>query len=293
MIAQTIVFQSASRAQCEERALVLVAVGIECELLLIDKQYALVVTEDDAKRAREQIEHYTKENRVATLRLTPRALFSEGLGGAAVYGVILLTVDILRGQSAFSLDWLDAGAANAGLIQQGEWWRCITALSLHSNMAHLLGNLFFGILLGLLVSQVTGYGIAWLAILSAGALGNAMNAILYHPYHISIGASTAVFGALGTLAVHAWLQRRRLGQSLLRRWLPIGSALALLAFMGTAGERTDVLAHLAGFIMGAIVGVAASFFTVFVTRVNIQRNCAAISVVLVIVAWWIALANSG
>ena len=271
----------------------LVAVGIECELMVIDKEYALVVNEDDAKRAHEQIDYYTKENRTPTIRLTPKALFAEGLGGAAVYGVILLAVDILHGQSAFSFDWLNAGAANAGLIQHGEWWRCITALSLHSNMAHLLGNLFFGILLGLLVSQVTGYGIAWLAILSAGALGNAMNAVLYDPYHVSIGASTAVFGALGILAIHAWMQRRQLGQSLLRRWLPIGSGLALLAFMGTAGERTDVLAHLAGFIVGGFVGLIVSVCHKYITRKNIQVNCAALTIILVAVAWWMALANYG
>lgn len=270
----------------------LVAVGIDCQVLTIDSEYFIAVNENDATRAKQQLDIYKQENQARSIRLTPRGLISEGLGGAAVYGIVLLAIDVFQSQMAFSLDWLNAGSANAGLIQQGEWWRCITALSLHSNSAHLLGNLFFGVLLGLLVSQIIGYGAGWLAILAAGALGNAVNAVLYSPSHISIGASTAVFGALGILAVHAWLQRRHLGQNLIRRWLPIGSALGLLAFMGTAGERTDVLAHLAGFIAGSITGYFASLAQNYTQQKSIQRTSGTVAILIVTVAWGVALANS-
>ncbi len=267
----------------------LVAIGIDCQVLALDNEYVVAVSEDDVTRAARQLDLYTKENLGPTIRFTPRGLMSEGLGPAAVYGIVVFMFDMLQNRMAFSIDWFQAGSAKAGLIQQGEWWRCLTALSLHADAVHLLGNLFFGILLGLLVSQIFGYGVGWLAILAAGALGNAINAILYSPDHNSIGASTAVFGALGILAVHAWLQRRQLKQNLIRRWLPIGSALGLLAFMGTSGERTDVLAHLAGFLAGGITGYIVSIAQGFIQRKYLQRSCGALAILVVSVAWWIAV----
>jgi membrane associated rhomboid family serine protease len=59
---------------------------------------------------------------------------------------------------ALSIDWLDAGAANAGRILEGEWWRTITALALHVELGHLMGNLAFGVVISLLVAALLGSG---------------------------------------------------------------------------------------------------------------------------------------
>src|SRR5438034_425376 len=66
---------------------------------------------------------------------------------------------------------------------------------------------------------------------------------------VSIGASTAVFGALGALA--AFPQHRR------RAWVPLGAGLALLAFLGTS-KRADLAGHLCGFVAGLLLGAVAS-----------------------------------
>jgi rhomboid protease GluP len=44
-----------------------------------------------------------------------------------------------------------------------------------------------------------------------------------------------------------------------RLLLPIAAALALLAFLGTEGERTDVGAHLFGFLAGALLGLLTGY----------------------------------
>ncbi len=99
-----------------------------------------------------------------------------------------------------------------------------------------------------------GSGVAWASILATGALGNALNACLQPVDHSAVGASTAVFGALAILSSYAWTQRRRLEGGWIRRWTPVLGGVLLLAYTGFGGERTDVLAHVTGFVSGLLVG---------------------------------------
>jgi len=107
-----------------------------------------------------------------------------------------------------------------------------------------------------------GGGLAWLAILLSGALGNALNAWGYRgEHHDSIGASSACFGALGILV----------GAELFARWseprqrntwqliLPIGAGLGLLAYLGVGdeGKSIDYMAHGWGFAVGIVEGAVA------------------------------------
>jgi hypothetical protein len=159
--------------------------------------------------------------------------------------VTILVMDLLQRHRAFGLDWWEAGMSRAGLIRDGEWWRTLTALSLHADPLHLVGNLVFGLVFGFLTGQLLGWGLAWSGMLLAGALGNALNALIHSPSHASIGASTAVFATLGILAAYSWKQRRHL----VNRWLPFGGGVALLAFLGMGGGRTDIFAHVTGFAL--------------------------------------------
>ncbi len=58
--------------------------------------------------------------------------------------------------NAFGFDWLEAGAGHAAAIAHGEVWRAVTALTLHADGGHLLGNLALGSIVALLLAQVTG-----------------------------------------------------------------------------------------------------------------------------------------
>ena len=64
-----------------------------------------------------------------------------------------------------------------------------------------------------------------------------------------------MFATLGLLAAYAWRRRRDQGDRWAYRWAPLVAGVILLGFMGAGGERTDVLAHLTGFAMGALAGV--------------------------------------
>ena len=39
-----------------------------------------------------------------------------------------------------------------------------------------------------------------------------------------------------------------------RRWTPVVGAVVLLAWLGTGDERTDIVAHLTGFLAGFAIG---------------------------------------
>lgn len=158
-------------------------------------------------------------------------------------------------------EWQNLGVWDAGLIRAGEYWRCLTALSLHGDYAHLLGNLFWGSMLLTLTAGELGNGWGLLLMLLSGTLGNALNAaLLPQAEYQALGASTMVFGLLGILAGRATLKIRRqkqAGRGILqqfRLWLPLLAEFALLALTGTA-PGSDLAGHLTGFLCGILLGL--------------------------------------
>jgi membrane associated rhomboid family serine protease len=142
----------------------------------------------------------------------------------------------LARRHALSVDWAAIGAAQAGLIRDGAWWRTFTALSLNADLLHLMSNLASGVIFGIFVAQILGSGLAWLTILLAGALGNAFNALVQSPEHTAIGASTGIFGALGILS--GYMRRSRVvpWRGGLRRWAPLAGGVHA-SCPGFSGER--------------------------------------------------------
>jgi membrane associated rhomboid family serine protease len=241
----------ALRAEAEAAVLVLAAAGIGCHLVEEGTGFGLFVSAHDVPLARRELVEYARENKARpTPVLRPAA---EGLGGALIYAAVLSAINGAANRRLWGFDWLSAGAADAGLILSGEWWRAITALSLHADFGHLASNIVAGAILAILSSQILGSGLTWLTILLASGLGNLLNALMQPAPHIGIGASTAVFAALGVLAALRWRTEARWTPGW-RRWLPLAAGVALLAVLGTGGERTDVGAHATGFVMGVALG---------------------------------------
>ena len=108
----------------------------------------------------------------------------------------------------------------------------------------------FGAFFGILAGGLIGPGIAWLAILVAAAFANTLNAFLLDEGHRAIGASTAVFAALGLVSGFVWRSKLMAQEKWAWRLGPIVGGIALLAYTGTGGPNTDVGAHLAGFVCG-------------------------------------------
>jgi membrane associated rhomboid family serine protease len=277
-------------AEADRHALVLAAVGIGCRLVADGGAVKLLVAGvEAAERARLELTSYERENAPRQRPALPARPLSSGFDTALAYCAVLLFFFVASRRHAFGVDWLEIGAAASGRILQGEWWRTVTALALHADFDHLLGNLLFGTLFGLLVAQLLGWGLGWLAIIVAGTLGNFIDALLHPAGHSAIGASTALFGALGILAAHAWQARVLTWRGGVRRWAPLAGGTMLLVLLGTSGERTDVTAHVAGFAAGWLIGLALAGSARMPQGPRSQRLYAVLGCGLVTLAWLLAL----
>jgi rhomboid protease GluP len=228
-----------TREAAAELALVLEAVGLSSGAARAGDEHVLIVRLEAAPRARAELAKYVSENRGWPPRAAVPPPISRGFEAAAVFVVLLALAYLTQRRGAFGLDWWAAGCADAGLIRHGAWWRALTALTLHADVLHLVGNVVFGALFGVMLAQSVGSGTAWLAFAVTGALGNWANAWLQSPSHTSIGASTAVFGMLGVQVAHDWMRRKQLHYSPWRRWAPLVIGAALLAWLGGGAERVD------------------------------------------------------
>jgi membrane associated rhomboid family serine protease len=177
--------------------------------------------------------------------------------GGALFALLLVALYMVTGPSASRSVWFIAGASDAGRVLAGEWWRAITALTLHADSNHVLSNIAIGTIVVTMVMRRTGVGLGAALVVLAGALGNVVNAWAYGSHHNSIGFSTAVFGAIGILGALTYVGAVRDRSTLRGRpaWTAIAGALALLAMLG-ASERSDMLAHLFGTATGIAVGLA-------------------------------------
>ena len=205
---------------------------------------------------------------------------------AIFHNLTQLDLDYLNLSTA---DWISRGNADAGAIMAGQWWRAVTALTLHAGGLHLFGNLTIGGCFIVLLCRALGSGLAWSLLLASGTFGNLLNAWVQSPRHHSVGASTTVFGAVGLLAAINLLYNR---QNLRRRWyLPLAAALALLALLGSEGENTDLGAHLFGFAVGIGLGLATDSLHSGKGRPGARLNAllSLACIGLVVGAWWAAL----
>jgi len=76
----------------------------------------------------------------------------------------------------------------------------------------------------------------------------------------------------------------------LRRWSPLVGGVLLLAYTGTGGERTDVAAHLTGFVAGLLVGWIGSRLPEAALRSpRLQATAAAAALILLVSSWLVAL----
>jgi membrane associated rhomboid family serine protease len=288
--ASAVVFRG-SRALCREFSLVLEARGIEHEVRETGDAWVLAVAPPSVHRAYEEISRYSAERSVPRNVPTSIEPFAGAGIGALGYVLILLVTAYCAGAGLFGADWLSRGALDSGAAR--EWWRAVTALTLHLDQEHLLGNLLFGVFAGMAASRLLGSGVAWASILGAGALANYVEILIAPAAHRAVGASTAVFAALGLLAGLAWRQRLTLRERRWYRWAPLIAGICLLTLLGAGNAHVDVLGHALGFLFGVGVGWVYARSGMPRSRGRrLQIATAAGAILSVCVAWLLALTHA-
>lgn len=256
----TQVLEDRDGRRVRHQVLVLEAMRIPCRVETEGERVRLLVPDAYAAMAAHQLVRYRAESEgwppVESSDETTLPVLA-GVRTIVAGAALLLLLFSFSERHSLLVDWRRAGSADAAAIRSGEWWRTITALTLHADEMHLLGNLVFGSLFAALLIPLLGPGLTAWSVLVTGVLGNTCNAWIQPETHRSLGASTAIFGAIGILSGYQWLRRRR-RPAWFQRVAPVCLGAVFVGFLGTSGENTDVMAHCLGFLAGLLVGVGAA-----------------------------------
>ena len=152
--------------------------------------------------------------------------------------------------------WAEVGKLDINKVRLGEWWRTVTALSLHVDSQHLFSNVIFGSPFIILLARRIGFGLMLAATVFSGMLGNLANALYRDPGYASLGFSTAMFSVVGLLCADIMVRPQTHGVK--RILLPLAAGIGFLALLGAEGKNVDYAAHIFGLGSGFIVGLAVS-----------------------------------
>ena len=250
-----------TRDRIEELALVLAATGIPYQVAPYVQDgaaagWVLGVAAQTVSGARRALQKYDAESLTA-VQVAPaapdRGTNALGIG----VGLALIAFAMLTGywESEPVSRWFQVGAADASRIRAGEWWRAVTAITLHGDVMHLLGNVAASVIFISAAGRWMGAGVAAAAIATAATGANLLTAWTQRGERLSVGASTATFAALGLVVGLQVVRRWRGGGAIRRRaWVAAGAGFALLAMLGM-GAKADVSAHAYSLGLGALLGV--------------------------------------
>lgn len=280
--------QHTSRQFVLDAALVLDAVGIEQRTHRILDQWNLLVRSDDAPEASRQLATYLTENRTRPERPVPIIAKGNGWVGVAGFLGIIWMLPWLEGRLGFQ-HLREVGALHAAAVRDGAWWQVITALTLHADLGHIAANSLFGGLFGYLLARFLGGGVGWLMAVLCAAAANLTSAFIQADDFRALGASTAVFAALGLIGAYAWQRGYFVSDNKRRRFAPAFAAIAMIAFTGTSGENIDLFGHVFGFGYGFAIGYLYARWNPGHVGIVGQWLAGAATLTLVTVAWWAAI----
>ncbi|MFU8847841.1 MAG: rhomboid family intramembrane serine protease [Opitutales bacterium] len=286
----------ATTQQAHEAGLAILAMGHAYWLQPHEDSYIICVAESKLVAIHRELEVMQRMGHHSIPRGRPVSHIVLDCSGWSFLLYALLLSACFAVQSLLPIQ--SAGRVDAvRMVEQGEWWRALTALTLHGDVVHLASNVVAGMGFAFLLARFFGAGAAWLLILFSGTAGNALNAWVHYPEaHLSIGASTAVFGALGLITgVGLWIALLQPAERwTMPRWLlPAFGGLTLLGLLGIGDGldmRVDVAAHFSGFLCGSLLGfVCATRQAAFVRWNRYGRWVGLVAIAFIGFAWLMAL----
>lgn len=247
-----------------EHSLVVLAMGETCWLVSTESGHHLRVEPAILDNARRQLAHFDRER----IGWPPRPFVDEA---PLIRHVPLSPLSWVLG--IFASYWAQGerpGLTDAALLdarrvfEHGEWWRTWTALWLHADLGHLISNAANGFMIFSVVIATFGLYAGW-SLIGAAAIAGNLATVAFHAGddYRSLGASTAVFAALGLLVGHAVRVVSQANHP--HRWrtllTPLFAGLIILGLYGAGGVEVDVLAHALGFTAGLLFGFGAGRLT--------------------------------
>lgn len=165
---------------------------------------------------------------------------------------VVYFIQTLAGVEQNQLILIDLGANLPVLVKTGQWYRLATANFLHANFIHIIANGFALFFIGILLERLIGSLRFLLVFLVSGILGTICSALSAEAL-LSVGASTSIFGLLGSLGFINWRFRNELpgGYRLPANWwiIILGINVVLPIYI----PQIDIAAHLGGIVGGALL----------------------------------------
>ena len=261
--------------------LILTSQNIENHVERHNKAFNILVNKANVETARTTVEAYYKENKLFRLKQQLSEIPISSFKSYTAFSImgLLWFIHAVCLNYHIHEDMILKYGASALFILQGETYRAITALFLHSDARHLVGNMAGMLIFGAPMITLSGFGVGPFMLLLSGTLGNLVNAHLYKTAHLSIGASTAIMGAAGLLVAFRITQKQKPFR--LNNLMPILAGTVLVAML-SQGENTDVWAHVFGFLCG--LGSGVIFFPLNRTLQFSQKDPIALIITLIIIA---------
>ena len=285
----------ASPQQAEQWALVLKAANIPSVIEFEERSWVIKVSPLHEHRALQEISAFMEENSDwppnRTEKKLPLPVLTKYQPPTILMMGALVIFYVITGPWSGGSAWFARGAVSGQqILENGQWYRLVTALTLHADVVHLVGNILIGGVLVHFLCRLLGNGLGWFLILASGTLGNLINILLHGNSHNSVGFSTAVFGTIGILSGYQAANKR--SATLKDILLPLAAGAALLALLGAGGPRTDLGAHFFGLLAGAAIGVLLVFLPaqqILINKTLLQTNLFIASLAIVGFCWWVAM----
>ena len=167
----------------------------------------------------------------------------------AICAIMYLISILAGGTDALTLYKL--GAVAPAAIKSGEIWRLLTGTFLHGGLIHLLVNMYSLFIIGTQLETYLGKGKFLTVYLVSAISGSLMSSLFTNA--ISVGASGAIFGLLGSLLYFGYHFRLYLGTVLKTQIIPL---IILNLFIGFTLPGIDNAAHIGGLIGGLLASMA-------------------------------------
>ena len=144
------------------------------------------------------------------------------------------------------------GLKENSLIAQGQYWRLITPLFLHSTslLLHIVFNMYALYAFGPSLERYYGHGRFIILYFLAGFTGNVLSFMFSSA--ASLGASAAIFGLVAAEAVFLYRNRKLLGNRVQSALINLLVIVVLNLFLGLSSGFVDNWGHIGGLIGGAL-----------------------------------------
>ncbi len=171
----------------------------------------------------------------------------------AICVVLFISMYLFGDGSTYTRTLIKFGANAVSYTKRGEYYRLLTSIFLHAGIFHILCNMYSLYVIGPQVESFYGKFKYLFIFLFSGICGSILSVAFSGNNAVSVGASGAIFGLLGSIVYFGYHYRVYLGNVLKSQIIPI---IILNLLIGFSFSGIDNFAHVGGLIGGVFASMA-------------------------------------